>query len=172
MNDSDVAAAILRLIVGGTILAHGLNHVFGGGKLAGTAGWFESIGLRPGRVHAVAASVAEVVGGTMLLAGFLTPFAAAAVIGTMVVAYVTNHRRNGFFIFRPGEGYEYILMIAVVGVAIAVLGGGSLSTDAVLGIADDLNGPIGAATAIVGGVSGAAITLGFGWRPASRPHVQ
>ena len=46
--------------------------------------------------------------------GLFTPLAAAAVVGTMVVALVANHAKNGFFIFRPGEGDEYVLMISRV----------------------------------------------------------
>jgi hypothetical protein len=42
----------------------------------------------------------------------------------MLVALVANHRKNGFFIFRPGEGYEYVLMICLVACAIAALGAG------------------------------------------------
>ena len=64
-----------------------------------------SIGIRPGRVHALFATVTEIVAGLLLVLGLLTPLAAAAVVGTMAVALVANHARNGFFIFRPGEGY-------------------------------------------------------------------
>jgi len=41
----NIAALVLRLAVGGTMMAHGWNHAFGGGKLPGTARWFESIGI-------------------------------------------------------------------------------------------------------------------------------
>ena len=50
MASVNIAALVLRLVVGGTMMAHGWNHAFGGGKLPGTARWFESIGIRPGRV--------------------------------------------------------------------------------------------------------------------------
>jgi DoxX len=49
MVSVNIAALVLRLAVGGTMMAHGWNHAFGGGKLPGTARWFESIGIRPGR---------------------------------------------------------------------------------------------------------------------------
>ena len=32
----------------------------------------------------------------------------------MLVAFITNHMKNGFFIFRPGEGYEYVMMLTLV----------------------------------------------------------
>ena len=128
MNSVNIAAFVLRLAVGGTMIAHGWNHAFGGGKLPGTARWFESIGIRPGRVHALAATVTELSAGALLVLGLLTPLAAAGVVGTMVVALVANHARNGFFIFRPGEGFEYVLMITLVSCALGALGSGRLVT--------------------------------------------
>ena len=166
MDGSDLASVLLRATVGGTLLAHGWNHVWGGGRLAGTARWFESIGIRPGRVHALLASVTELVGGAMLVLGLLTPLAAATAVGTMAVALVANHRRNGFFIFRPGEGYEYVLMIIVVAAAIGCLGGGRLSVDNAIGLADDLDGALGLALAAGLGGGGAALLLATCWRPA------
>jgi putative oxidoreductase len=166
VDGSDLASVLLRATVGGTLLAHGWNHVWGGGRLAGTARWFESIGIRPGRVHALLASVTELVGGAMLVLGLFTPLAAATAVGTMAVALVANHRRNGFFIFRPGEGYEYVLMIIVVAAAIGCLGGGRLSADGALGLADDLDGARGLALAAGLGGAGAALLLATCWRPA------
>jgi putative oxidoreductase len=82
MVSVNIAALVLRLAVGGTMVAHGWNHAFGGGKLPGTARWFESIGIRPGRVHALAATVTELGAGGLLILGLLTPLAAAGVVGT------------------------------------------------------------------------------------------
>ena len=73
MNSVNIAALVLRLVIGGTMIAHGWNHAFGGGKLPGTARWFESVGIRPGRVHALAATVTELGAGDWSLdhaAGF------------------------------------------------------------------------------------------------------
>jgi putative oxidoreductase len=66
MIEVDLAALLLRATVGGTVIAHGWNHVFGGGRLPGTARWFESIGIRPGRLHAVFATVTERGAGVLL----------------------------------------------------------------------------------------------------------
>src|SRR5260370_36870902 len=134
MNGINIAALLLRFVVGGTLIAHGWNHAFGGGRLPGTARWFESIGIRPGRVHALFATVTELGAGVLLVLGLFTPLAAAAVVGTMVVALVANHARNGFFIFRPGEGYEYLLMITLVSRAIRALGAGGWSVDPAIGV--------------------------------------
>ena len=162
---ADVASLLLRCILGFTMFAHGYNHVWRGGKLAGTGRWFESIGIRPGRVHAALASFTELGGGILLILGLLTPLAAAAGVGTMGVALVANHRKNGYFIFRPGEGYEYVLMIIVVATAIGTMGGGRLSVDHALGLADDLEGSLGFLLSFGAGAAGAALLLATCWRP-------
>jgi putative oxidoreductase len=165
MISVNIAALILRLVVGGTMVAHGWNHAFGGGRLPGTARWFESIGIRPGRVHALFATATELGAGALLILGLLTPLAAAGVVGTMVVALVSNHARNGFFIFRPGEGYEYVLMIAFVSCAIGALGAGTWSLDHAAGFS--LPGWPGLAIAALAGSGGAALLLATSWRPGS-----
>src|SRR3954463_11179590 len=108
----DLALVVMRLSLGLTMFAHGYRHVFGGGKIKGTAGWFESLGMRPGVFHAWLASLTEMGAGSMLVVGLFTPVAAAALMGTILVALITNHWKNGFWIFNKGEGFEYVLMIA------------------------------------------------------------
>src|SRR2546425_4510822 len=97
----NLSLLVLRVVLGVVFLAHGLNHVFGGGRIPGTARWFESLGMRPGVLHAWLASLTEIGAGALLVVGFLTPLAAAGTVGVMLVAWITNHLRNGFFIFRP-----------------------------------------------------------------------
>jgi putative oxidoreductase len=165
MDSVNIAALVLRLAVGGTMLAHGWNHAFGGGKLPGTARWFESIGIRPGRIHALFATLTELGAGALLVLGLLTPLAAAGVVGTMAVAFAANHRKNGFFIFRPGEGYEYVLMIILVGCALGALGAGNWSVDHAIGFS--LTGWAGLAVAALVGGAGAGLLLATSWRPES-----
>src|SRR3954468_16710042 len=114
--DDGVSAGllILRVMVGIVMLAHGYNHIFRGGKIAGTGRWFESLGMKPGPLHAWLASLVELGSGAMLILGLLNPLAASGVIGVMVVAWIINHRGNGFFIFRPGEGWEYVMTLTLV----------------------------------------------------------
>jgi putative oxidoreductase len=170
MSDADaanLALLVLRVAVGAVLLAHGVNHIVGGGRIAGTARWFEGLGMRPGIVHAWLASITEVVAGALLVVGLLTPFAAAGVVGVMLVAWITNHRGNGFFIFRPGEGWEYVMVLTACGVALAGTGAGEWSLDEVLGTFDEpswANLAIGAGL----GAAGAAALLATCWRP-TRP---
>ena len=160
----DLALLVFRCAVGAVMLAHGWNHIWGGGKIEGTAGWFTSLGMKPGIFHAWLASIAELVGGACLVLGLFMPLAGAAVIGTMTVALVTNHRGNGFFIFRPGEGWEYVMTLIAAGFALAVVGAGGWSLDHALDIFDP-PGAAGLWIALVAGFGGAAALLAGFWRP-------
>ncbi len=162
--DDGVSAGllILRVMVGIVMLAHGYNHIFRGGRIPGTGRWFESLGMKPGVLHAWLASLTELAAGTMLVLGLLTPLAAAAVVGVMLVALITNHLKNGFFIFRPGEGYEYVLTLCMVGLAIGALGAGKFSIDDAIDL--DWVGWTGLAIAGIAGGGGALLLLAVFWR--------
>ena len=159
----DVAALLIRVIVGVTMVAHGCNHLWGGGGLAGTARWFGSLGMRPPKLHALLSGAGEIVAGAALVLGLLTPLACAFVIGTMAVAAITAHRKNGFFVFR--DGYEYVLVLAVTSAALALLGPGTLSADRLIGVDDALSGGPGVLIAAGAGVVGALALLAATWRP-------
>jgi putative oxidoreductase len=167
VTEIDIAVVLLRVAVGLTLVAHGYNHLWGRGGLAGTARWFSSLGLRPPKLHAVLSGAGELAAGSALAIGLLTPLAAAFVVGTMVVAGITAHRSNGFFVFK--EGYEYVLMIGVVCAVIGLLGPGAASVDRLLGIDTALDGVVGLALTVGLGVVGAAVLLAATWRPA-RSH--
>jgi len=126
-DPSDVGVLILRLVLGVTMAAHGYNKFFGGGRIPGTARWFESIGMKPGKFHATVAATTEMSAGLGLAVGLLTPIPAAGFVSLMLVAAWTVHRHNGFFIVK--EGWEYNLVLAVSAVAVATLGAGRLSLD-------------------------------------------
>jgi putative oxidoreductase len=159
----DTGLLLIRLSLGITLLMHGWNHWRGGGKIAGTAGWFESLGLRPGVFQAWASVITELSAGAGLIVGLLTPLACAAVVGTMAVAMVVAHRPNGFFVFK--DGYEYVLMIAVVAIALATMGPGYLSLDHALDI--EITGLPGILIAALAGLGGTATLLAATWRPTS-----
>jgi len=168
VNDADainLALLGLRVILAVVMLAHGLNHIFGGGKIAGTGRWFASLGMKPGWLHAWLASITEVAAGVLLLLGLLTPLACAGVVGVMLVALITNHLKNGFFIFRPGEGYEYVVTLLAVSTCLALLGPGAWSLDDAFDLVDDLAGWTGLLIAAVAGYGGALALLAVFWRP-------
>jgi putative oxidoreductase len=130
----DVGILLLRLTVGLALAAHGSQKLFGwfgGYGLDGTGQFMETLGFRPGRRHALAAGAAEVVGGLLLAVGLLTPLGAALVASVMVVAAVTVHVKNGFFV--TSGGYELNLILGVAALSVAFTGPGALSLDAVIG---------------------------------------
>lgn len=159
----DLVLLLLRVAVGAMIIAHGYNHIFGGGKIQGTAGWFASMGLKPGIVHAWMASVTELGAGTLLILGLATPLGAAGVAGVMVVAWITAHRTNGFFIFKPGQGWEYVMIVTFVALTIGTVGPGQWSLDH--SVFPDWHGTSGLATTAFGGIGGALLLLAAFWRP-------
>ena len=155
---------VLRVSVGVTMVAHGYNHIYRGGRIKGTAGWFESLGMKPGILHAWLASITELAAGAGLVVGLLTPLAAGAVIGTLTVALITNHRTAGFFVFRrPTEGWEYLMNLIAACIAIGCAGPGNWSLDKAVGFHP--GGWWGLAIVLVIGLGGAAGLLAVFWRP-------
>lgn len=164
----DAALSILRVTLGLTLAAHGYQKFFAGGRIPGTAGWFDSMGMKPGKVHALMAASTEIGAGILLALGLMTPFAAAAFVALMVVAGYTVHRENGFFIVR--DGYEYNMILAVVAVCISMLGPGAYSLDRVLDIDDALDGWVGLTiSAGLGLVSSIGLLAVFFRPPAADP---
>jgi putative oxidoreductase len=166
----DLALLVLRLVVGLLFVGHGAQKLFGafgGGGLDGTAGMFDSIGLRPGWLHARAAGTAEFAGGALLALGLFTPFAAAVLIAVMTTAVITVHGSNG--IWNTNQGYEFNLVMAAVVFALAGVGAGAWSLDNAFGF--DLNGTAWAIGALVVGVIGGIGTVLSGRTVSSHePH--
>ena len=162
-TEINVALLILRVAIGLTMAAHGYGKFFTGGRIAGTAGWFDSMGMRPGRIHALLAAGGEVLAGLCLALGLLTSFAALGFVGLMAVAFWTVHRDSGFFIIK--EGWEYVFVLGIVAVGIAMIGPGELSLDNAIGLADDLDGWVGLVISAGGGLAAAAGLLGAFYRP-------
>src|SRR4030081_2714333 len=127
---------LIRVIFGLTMVAHGaqkLFGLFGGYGLAGTGGFFESLGFRPGRRFAFMAALSEFTGGWVFALGFLRPVGPALILAVMLVASISVHWRNG--LFASTNGVEVPLLYATVAAGISLIGFGSFSLDAVLGLA-------------------------------------
>lgn len=159
---------VLRVSIGIIFASHGYNKFFGGGKIPGTARWFDSIGMRPGKVHAYMAATTEMTSGILLALGLLTSFAAAGMVAVMCVAAYTVHRKNGFFVVK--DGIEYNTTLAFVALSIAIMGPWEYSVDHAIGIAGTFNGWVGLAIVAVMGVGGAVGQLvGFFRPPEPQP---
>ena len=114
----DIGLLLLRLTVGLTLAAHGAQKLFGwfgGPGLEATGKTVAMLGFQPGRRHALTAGLVEAGGGLLLAFGFLTPVAAAVMLAVMLVAGVSVHLKQGFFI--TSGGYEYTLVLGVAGFA-------------------------------------------------------
>jgi putative oxidoreductase len=149
-----IGRLILRIIVGGYFFGHGTQKLFGwfgGYGPEGTGQFFESIGLRPGKRHALAAGAAEAGGGALLVAGAATPVAASVLTATMLTAIHRVHFKNGPWV--TDQGYEYNLVLIAVALALAETGPGSPSIDDAIGAT--WNGPKWAVRSLVLGVLGA-----------------
>ncbi len=165
----DTALLLLRAALGMMIFVHGYNKAFRGGRLAGTGRWFQSMGMRPGKVHATLAAGTEMGVGVLLVLGLITQVAAAGLIALMVVAFWTVHRDKGFMI--TGEGWEYVALIAVMSLVSAILGPGRLSLDYELEIAHRLDGKTGLGIALLLGVGAGAAQLLLFFRPPTPEPV-
>jgi putative oxidoreductase len=145
---------ILRTVVGGLFIGHGTQKLFGwfgGHGVEGTGGFFETLGYKPGKRAAIVAGASEAGGGALLVLGFLTPLASAAIIGAMAQAIEAVHGRNGPW--ATEGGWEYNAVIIAVAAALADTGPGDISLDHALGL-DRFYGPACSVGALAAGVVG------------------
>lgn len=135
---ADSAATVARLALGAMILPHGMQKLFGsfgGYGFSGTMGFFtDTIGVP--WIFALLAIVAEFFGGLGLLVGLFGRVAALGVASVMLVAVVTTHAQNGFFMNwsgqATGEGVEFFLLAIGLAIVVMIRGSGALSLDRVL----------------------------------------
>jgi putative oxidoreductase len=129
---------ILRLMLGLVILPHGLQKLFGwfgGSGFTGTMAFFTRTMHIPAPL-ALLAITTEVLGPLALFIGLLTRPAALGIGIVMVVAALTTHLRNGFFMNwlgkQDGEGFEFHLLAAAIAVVLIITGSGAWSLDYLL----------------------------------------
>ncbi|MEU9134280.1 DoxX family protein [Kitasatospora sp. NPDC048540] len=126
---------LLRVVAGLLIAGHGVQKVsfhLGGSGLAGGTAEFRGDGFLGGRLTALAAGGTQIGAGLFLAFGLLTPLACAGVMGVMTVA-LTVKRPHGLWVQH--DGYEYPLVLVVIGAALAATGPGDWSLDHLLGLA-------------------------------------
>ena len=137
-TDSDIATAILRLVLGVIFFAHGAKKMLGwfdGYGFSGTMGFFTGMMHIPA-LFAFLAIAAEFFGSLGLIFGFLTRIAALGIFSNMIVAITMVHHQFGFFMnwtgAQKGEGFEYHLLVLAVTVFMMLRGAGAFSIDRVL----------------------------------------
>jgi len=155
----DFGILIARLVLGLLMAAHGAQKLlgwFGGHGIAGTAGFFEALGFKPGKLFAVLASATELASGLLVALGFLGPLGPAAMLAVMVVAAGTVHWKNG--VFAMSNGIEVPLLYATGATTLALTGPGAYSLDQVLGLTAVWT-PAVASGALALGLVGGAVNL-------------
>jgi putative oxidoreductase len=154
----DDGLLIVRVVFGLMMAAHGAQKLFGwfgGYGLAATAGFFESVGFRPGRLMAFAAAFGEFASGLLVAVGALGPIGPALMLSVMIVAS-SMHWAKGLFV--TSGGIEVPLLYAAVAAGLAFTGFGALSLDAAVGLSSLWSGAI-VGTAVAVGIAGAIVVL-------------
>ncbi|MBC2641916.1 MULTISPECIES: DoxX family protein [unclassified Rhodococcus (in: high G+C Gram-positive bacteria)] len=164
MSAFDFAMLLLRVGLGLTMAAHGYHKIFLAGRLSGNAKWFESLGMRPGHLHARVAAGTEIAAGLALVVGLFTSVAAAAFVALMLVAAWTVHRTKGFYVMT--SGWEYTFVIATTAVCVAMLGAGQISIDQMLFGANPADGWAGLVLAAGVGILAGVTQLLLFYRPS------
>ncbi len=163
-DTANAALLVIRIAVGVVFLAHGVKHFRNRDK---TMRWTASIGFKSPGIQWLFMSFAEIGVGLSLAFGLLTSVGAAGVVSLMVVAFVTVHRKAGFWITaRPDEGWEYAMNLVAAAVALAMLGPGEWALDHTLEIAGDLDGTVGLGIAGLGVLAALAQLAAF-YRPGA-----
>jgi putative oxidoreductase len=120
-----IGILVIRLIIGITFIAHGLQKLagwFGGNGINGTAQFFSSLGIDFPLFVATVVGGFEMIGGLLLVFGILTPIAGIMLSGVMVGAIIKVHGQNGFWV--SDHGFEYNLVLATVSIAVGLIGPG------------------------------------------------
>ena len=131
----NLAALILRVVLGGLLAGHGAQKTFGsfsGPGLEGTSGFMEMLGLRPGKPWAYLAGLSEFGGGVLTVLGFLNPLGPLGVIGAMGMATTKAHWDNPIWVTEGGAELPVINIAAAT--ALMLNGPGKYSLDRALGI--------------------------------------
>jgi putative oxidoreductase len=134
-TQNEITLTILRLVLGVVFFAHGAQKMlgwFGGYGFKGTMGFFTQTAHIPAPL-AFLAIAAEFFGGLGLIVGLLTRVAAFGITVNMLVAILTVHLPNGFFMNwtgqQKGEGFEYHLLVLAITIALMIRGAGAFSLD-------------------------------------------
>ncbi|WP_234995806.1 DoxX family protein [Streptoalloteichus hindustanus] len=127
---ADLGLLVLRLVLGGTFVAHGAQKLFGafdGPGIDGFAGYLAGLGFQQTTLMAWITGLTEFVGGILVVLGLLTPLAAAGLLGVMISSVAVKWP-NGFFT-GTGQGFELDLVLAAAAACLLLAGPGRAAMD-------------------------------------------
>src|SRR5436190_8905940 len=157
----DLGRLLLRMTIGGTFFVHGTQKLFGwfeGYGPDGTGQFFESLGLRPGKRHAILAGSTEASCGVLVALGLATPLAAAGLSAVMITALRTAIWNEGF---KPATG-EHEVLLAAASLVLTETGPGAPSLDSAIG--SERHGLGWTLAALGAGAAGSALAISMGQR--------
>jgi putative oxidoreductase len=129
-KNAPYAALILRVSLGLMYLAHSVILKYLTFTLAGTAQFFESLGLPAALAYLTFAG--EALGGIALILGFKSRIVSAVLIPILLGA-LWVHSGNGWVFSNANGGWEYPLFLIIVSAVVAMLGSGAYAVDNVIG---------------------------------------
>ena len=133
--NTDLALALVRVVVGLVIAAHGAQKVLGVWGGPGLAGWTQGVtrmGMRAPVFWACVSSFSELAGGIAFAFGFLLPVVAAALTIQMGVAIERAHWGKGFW--NSKGGIEFPFTLGAVAAINGIADPGAYSLDRALGL--------------------------------------
>jgi len=119
-------ATLLRLILGVVYVMHAYLAVVIFGP-AGMIAYQAKHGVPFAEIGTWYLILAHGLGGVFLVLGLFTRWAALANVPVMLGALLFVHLKNGFWAHTNPSGYEYVLVLLVVSLAVAMIGGGALT---------------------------------------------
>jgi putative oxidoreductase len=159
---------VLRVTIGLLFAAHGAQKAFGWWGGPGFAGWTNTVtnmGWHPARAWALLSIMVELAGGSLLVAGLLTPFVTAVLLAQTLVIIKRVHLRNGFW--NGKGGIEYPLTLGFCTVSLYLAGPGAVSVDRALGWSFSL--PIEITALVVALIGAVVASLWPAPAPTRRP---
>jgi putative oxidoreductase len=140
----DLGLLVLRLAVGGVVLAHGFIKIGwpismgmrGMAAVRGVSGFFGGLGFWPPMFWALVSIVAEIAGSLLLILGLGGPIGAGIVFGDMVIVTIVAHWPAGFWAGggKQTAGVEFPIPVTAGALAVALIGNGGWSLDAALNV--------------------------------------
>jgi putative oxidoreductase len=162
----DLSLLSARLVLGGSIAAHGAQKLFGvmgGPGPEKAAQMMRSLGFRDHERVATMASATELTSGSLIALGALGPIGPAMLATVMLVAIETVHRPKGYW--NTEGGFEMNTMYIALALLLANHGYGAFSIDELTGLEHRMR-PVYGWLGMIGSIGAALMMLAQRETPA------